>query len=203
MSILEQGGWLIWPILLASIVALGIVLERLWCLRRANIAPKHLLENPQALAMGSPSQAAEIERQGVLGRLLAQAMLAGPTQSQREAALVGQSANVVGYLERNLELLGVIAAVAPLMGLLGTVIGMIDVFGTLMLHGSGDASLLAGVIGQALVTTATGLLVAIPALIGHRLLSRRARSLMLDIEGACEQFLSVDPRFAADTRRAA
>lgn len=203
MSYLEQGGWLIWPILVASVVALAIVVERLWTLRRGNIAPHSLLSNPQSYAMAPPAEAAQIENQGILGRVLAEAMQAGPTRTEREAALAGQSANVVRYLERNLELLGVIAAAAPLMGLLGTVIGMIDVFGTLMIHGSGNASLLAGGIGQALVTTATGLLVAIPALVGHRLLLRRARSLLMDIEGACEQFLSVDTGFAQSARRAA
>jgi len=203
MMYLQQGGWLMWPILIASILALAIILERLWMLRRSKILPRDVRDQAESIAQLSPAQAAAFEDRGVLGQLLSQAVMAGQGRDQRQASLAGNSAVVVRQLERHLELLGVIAAVAPLMGLLGTVIGMIDVFGALMIHGAGDASQLAGGISQALVTTASGLLVAIPALIGHRLLLRRARHLLHEIEGCCERFLSVPAGVVASHRQAA
>ncbi len=203
MMYFEQGGWLMWPIVVASVLAMAIILERLWVLRRSGILPADVVEKAESLAQLSPGQAVQLEGRGLLGRLFSDALMAGANRQQREASIAGNSAWVVSRLERNLELLGVIAAIAPLMGLLGTVIGMIDVFSTLMIHGAGDASKLAGGISQALVTTATGLVVAIPALIGHRLLLRRARSLLNEIEGCCERFLSVPGADAGSHRRAA
>ena len=85
-------------------------------------------------------------------------------------------------LERYLSTLGSMAAITPLLGLLGTVIGMIKVFSAIQAAGLGEASLLAGGISEALVTTAAGLGVAIPALVMHRFLSRRVDELLLDIE---------------------
>lgn len=203
MTYIEQGGWLIWPIIIASVVAMAIVFERIWVLRRATVAPKQMLEKAQDIAMASPAQAINLCDRSILGQLFSEASQAPPQRSQREAVMAARGPAVAQRLERNLELLGVIAAVAPLMGLLGTVVGMIDVFAALMIHGAGDASILAGGIGQALVTTAMGLVVAIPALVAHRLLNRRAQSLLHEIEGACERFLSVDPGFSGSRARAA
>lgn len=203
MTYIEQGGWLIWPIIIASVVAMAIVFERIWVLRRATVVPKKMLEKAQDIAMASPAQAINLCDRSILGQLFSEASQAPPQRSQREAVMAARGPAVTQRLERNLELLGVIAAVAPLMGLLGTVVGMIDVFAALMIHGAGDASILAGGIGQALVTTAMGLVVAIPALVAHRLLNRRAQSLLHEIEGACERFLSVDPGFSGSRARAA
>ena len=203
MTYIEQGGWLIWPIIIASVVAMAIVFERLWVLRRAAVVSRPMLEKTQDIAMASPAQAVNLCDRSVLGQLFAEAAQAPPQRSQREAVMAAQGPAVAQRLERNLELLGVIAAVAPLMGLLGTVVGMIDVFAALMIHGAGDASVLAGGIGQALVTTAVGLVVAIPPLIAHRLLQRRAQSFLHEIEAACERFLSVDPGYAETKARAA
>ena len=108
---------------------------------------------------------------------------------------------VRGWRKTVSVLLG-LSALGALMGLLGTVVGMIDVFAARMIHGARDASVLAGGIGQALVTTAVGLVVAIPALIAHRLLQRRSQSFLHEIEAARERFLSVDPGHAETKARA-
>ena len=92
------------------------------------------------------------------------------------------AAQVVHDLERYLNTLGVIAEVTPLIGLLGTVIGMIEMFTQVLQHGSGDAALLAGGISTALVATAGGLVVAIPALILHRHFLRRVEGIVLALE---------------------
>ena len=89
---------------------------------------------------------------------------------------------VVHDMERYLNTLGTIASVAPLLGLLGTVIGMIKVFSDIMIHGAGNAALLAGGISEALITTAAGLTVAIPALIMHRYFQRKVDTVVVTME---------------------
>ena len=89
---------------------------------------------------------------------------------------------MVHELEKFLSTLGSIAAITPLLGLLGTVIGMIDVFAAIMMHGTGDAAQLAGGISQALLTTAAGLVVAIPAIFFHRFFVRRVEEITMELE---------------------
>lgn len=202
-EVLSQGGWLIWPILIASLLAMGIILERLIVLRKSALFPNDIYQSCEAIALSSQAEADVIAQRGLLGELLAIALRQGAERSVRQLALEQQSARVAHHLERNLELLGVIAAVAPLLGLLGTVVGMIDVFSALMVHGAGNASVLAGGIGQALVTTAAGLVVAIPALIGHRLLLRRVRSLLVELESCCDRFLNASADVVPRAMRAA
>jgi biopolymer transport protein ExbB len=98
-------------------------------------------------------------------------------ESVQEAA-----SHVIHELERFMNTLGTIAAISPLLGLLGTVVGMIKVFSVLMESGAGNTALLAGGISEALLTTAAGLGVAIPALIFHRFFSRRIDELVVTME---------------------
>ena len=96
---------------------------------------------------------------------------------------IEEAANqVIHNLEKNLSPLGTVAAIAPLLGLLGTVIGMIKVFTAIMIEGTGNAGVLAGGISEALITTAAGLTVAIPALVFHRFFERRVDSLVVEME---------------------
>jgi biopolymer transport protein ExbB len=92
---------------------------------------------------------------------------------------------ILGYvprLERHLGTLAVFGGIAPLLGLLGTVTGMIHTFQLVTLFGSGDAKLLSGGISEALVTTEFGLAIAIPVLLVHAFLSRRARTIIGTLE---------------------
>jgi biopolymer transport protein ExbB len=185
-EIIKAGGWVMWPILLCSVLAMAIIAERLWVLRRRRIAPPGLAlqalqwaregkldtRRIQALRDGSP-----------LGRLLAIGLL----NRHHERAILQESIEDVGrlvihQLERYLNTLGTIATISPLLGLLGTVFGMIRVFNVMTLKGAGDPSALAGGIGEALITTAAGLLVAIPAVIFYRYLRGRVDELVLVME---------------------
>ncbi len=192
-AVFSQGGWLMWPIFIASLVAMGIVIERLWVLRRGSLMPSDIRDSCESVAQSSTAEIDIIAQRGMLGEVFAIALRQGSERSVREEALRQQGQRVAHYLERNLEMLGVIGTVAPLIGLLGTVIGMIDVFGALMLYGAGDASVLAGGIGQALITTASGLVVAIPAIVAHRLLLRRVKALLVELESCCDRFLAASP----------
>lgn len=174
------------PIILCSIIAAAICVERLWSLKPSRIAPRHTLATVWGWLKKDEFDAKKLKtlRSGSpLGEILAAVLVShrrgrgAMKESVEEAA--GQ---VLHDLERYLTALGTIAAIAPLLGLLGTVIGMIDVFTVIRLQGTGDPNELAGGISEALITTAAGISVAIPALIFHRMFTRRVDDLVLTME---------------------
>jgi biopolymer transport protein ExbB len=186
LEIVQSGGWLMVPILLASVVAAAIAVERLWTLQRSRITPKNLLAQVWTGLKNSEmdqQRLRELRASSPLGQVLA----AGISNARRGRDVMKEAMEEVGSqvshdLERYLTSLGVIASIAPLLGLLGTVVGMIRVFTALMLEGAGNANVLAGGISQALITTAAGLTVAIPALMFHRFLLRRVDELTMTME---------------------
>lgn len=186
LEIVQSGGWLMVPILLCSIIAAAISVERLWTLQRSRITPKNLLAQiwSAVRSEGLDSQKLrELRANSPLGQILA----AGVSNTRRgrdvmKEAMVEAASQVGHDLERYLTSLGIIASISPLLGLLGTVVGMINVFTALMLEGAGNANVLAGGISQALITTAAGLSVAIPALMFHRFFLRRIDELMVTME---------------------
>ena len=180
------GGWAMVPILVCSAIALAIVLERFWSLRRSHVLPPGLGEevrkwvrsgqlDPQhldALAHGSP-----------LGELLAGALAV----RQRSRELIKEriedtGRHVAHRMERYLNTLGTIALIGPLLGLFGTVIGLIRMFLDVMKGGVGDPMKMAGGIGEALICTATGLVVAIPAYVLHRYFRSRVTGYCVEME---------------------
>ena len=185
-ELIIAGGWLMLPILLSSIVVIAIAFERYWTLRRNKVVPPTLLgqvwhwmtqnqlskENLHQLRSSSP-----------LGTILAAGISNSGHGREVMKDSIEEAANqVIHDLERNLSPLGKVAAIAPLLGLLGTVIGMIKVFTAIMIEGTGNAGVLAGGISEALITTAAGLTVAIPALVFHRFFERRVDSLVVEME---------------------
>lgn len=185
-EIVQSGGWMMIPILLSSVLAFAIAAERFWTLRKSRIAPPDLLAtiwNWMKSKQLTSERINEIRSTSPLGRVLA----AGLVNSRHGRQIMKESIEEVASreiheMERYLSALGTIAAVAPLMGLLGTVIGMIKVFSDIMLQGTGQANVLAGGISEALVTTAFGLVIAIPALICHRALQRRVDDIVVFME---------------------
>ncbi len=188
-DILKSGGWLMVPILLCSVLVLGIVVERYWALRKSKVAPKELLGKVWHLIKQNQLDASKIKAlktENLLGQILA----AGLSNSKHGREVMKDSieeaaSHVVHEMERFLSTLGTIAAITPLLGLLGTVLGMIEVFTAIMIQGTGNAGVLAGGISQALITTAAGLTVAIPALVFHRALTRRVDELLVGMEQDC------------------
>lgn len=185
-ELIIAGGWVMIPILLCSVVGLAIVGERFWALRVSRVAPTHLLRHIWQLYQGGRLDAREIQsiRDGSpLGRVLA----AGLANLRHDRAVMKESIEdagrqVVLELERYLNTLGTIAAASPLLGLLGTVLGMINVFNSITTQGVGDAGALAGGISEALITTAAGLFVAIPALMFYRYFRGKVEVLVLRME---------------------
>lgn len=185
-EIIQSGGWMMVPILISSVLALAITFERFWTLRASKIAPQNLLTQVWGWMKNKQLDAAKIRslrESSPLGNVLA----AGLINSRHGRQIMKESIEEVASheihsMERNLNALGTIAAVAPLMGLLGTVFGMIQVFAEIMAQGTGQANVLAGGISEALITTAAGLVVAIPSLICHRTLQRRVDEIVVFME---------------------
>ncbi len=174
------------PILFCSVAVIAISIERFWTLNPQRIAPRTLLGEVWVWLKSNQvngEKLKELRDSSPLGRIFA----AGLSNSRYGREVMRDSieetaSQVVHELERFLNALGTIAAVAPLIGLLGTVIGMIQVFTAIMLEGTGNAGILAGGISQALITTAAGLTVAIPALMAHRFFQRRVDTIVVTME---------------------
>jgi biopolymer transport protein ExbB len=186
LDLIQRGGWVMYPILLCSLVALAIILERSWALRRGKVIPGSLVSSVNDLLVRRQYNDAAFlcqEGQNSAARLINQGLkMIGQPRLVFKDAMEDSGRRESIYLSAHLELLGVIAAISPLLGLLGTVSGMIDAFGAVAQAGLGNPGLLAGGIGQALLTTAAGLVVAIPAMVIHRLLLSRVETLTTDLE---------------------
>ncbi|MBT8138764.1 MAG: MotA/TolQ/ExbB proton channel family protein [Gammaproteobacteria bacterium] len=182
----KAGGWLMIPILAFSVVAVAICLERLWALNSRRLVPEDLLADVWTrLKAGKLDNEALAQLRGdsALGLILAAGLNNANAGRDIMKESIGEAASyVIHDMERYLNTLGTIASVSPLMGLLGTVIGMITVFSELMLHGTGNVAILAGGISQALITTASGITVAIPALMMHRYFQRKIDTVVVTLE---------------------
>ena len=172
LELVKAGGWPMIPLLILSAVALAIIIERLWTLRRRAVLPPQLGQEVRAWAATGKLDPAHIESlraTAPLGELLADALDVRhrPREEIRER-IEDVGRHLVHRMERYLNTLGTISAAGPLLGLFGTVVGMIQMFMVINDHGIGDVNQLAGGIGKALICTATGMIVAIPALMAHR-----------------------------------
>jgi biopolymer transport protein ExbB len=194
-ALIQAGGWLIWPIILCSIVAMAITAERLWAYRKNRVVPDYLLGQIWQLHKSgnlSVSHAQSFKEDSPLGQVLAAGLInMRHSREVMKEAIEEEGHQVVHELERYLNTLGTIAAIAPLLGLLGTVVGMIKVFSAITAAGVGNPSVLAGGISEALITTAAGLSVAIPSLIAHRYLTGKVDVLAIAMEEQAVKMVEV------------
>jgi biopolymer transport protein ExbB len=184
-SIIQAAGWPIWPLILASIVALALIFERLWTLRQGVVAPPGMVDTVLAEYKQNgvtPELLTKTARRAPIGRVLAAGLanVKSPRPVMKEA--IEEVGRIVSHeLDRFLPALGTIAAMAPLLGLFGTVIGMIEIFGSQTATGSNPIQLAHG-ISVALYNTALGLIVAIPSMMFYRYFRAKVDSLMLEME---------------------
>lgn len=191
-EIVRAGGPFMVPIILCSIIAAGILFERLWTLQRKRVLPQELIKRVTDLAAQNqvtPKVIDALEKNSPLGRVLAAAL----ANRDRGRAIMMERVedtgrHVVHELERFLNSLGTIASISPLLGLLGTVAGIINSFKAVMMGGMGDPRMLAGGISEALVTTAGGLAVAIPSFIAYRYLRGKVERIVIDMEKIAVKF---------------
>lgn len=195
LEIIKSGGILMWPIILCSVLALAIGAERFWTLRREQVAPKGLLNRVWGWMKNDKLDSAhlrELRNDSPLGRVLAAGLVNARHGRELMKESIQEAASVeIHYMERYLNMLGTIAAIAPLLGLLGTVFGMIEVFNQIVLQGTGNTGAFAGGISEALITTAAGLIVAIPALVCYRVLLRRVDELVVFMEQEATKLVDV------------
>ena len=208
-ELVKAGGWPMVPLLLLGVLALAIVLERFWSLRRNEVLPPGLGQEVRNWAARGKLDASHLESlraNSPLGSLLATALEARnrPREQIRER-IEDSGRHLVHRMGRFLDALGTIASAGPLLGLLGTVVGMIQMFLGILDHGIGDVNQLAGGIGKALVCTATGMIVAIPALMFHRYFRSRIDGYVIEMEheaGALLDTLDARPAVMATSRPA-
>ncbi|WP_297323955.1 MotA/TolQ/ExbB proton channel family protein [Nitrosomonas sp.] len=185
LSLIQAAGWPIWPIIIASIVAMGIIVERMWTLRLSVISPKELLPrvlNEYKRNGVNPEMVARLQQHSPLGEVLAAGLKNVKSSREVMKESIEESGRVVAHdLNRYLTTLGTIAALSPLMGLFGTLVGMIEIFGSNSPTGSNPAQLAYG-ISVALYNAAFGILVAIPSMIFYRHFRAKVDGFVLEME---------------------
>jgi len=190
-QIFEQGGPLMWAILAASIIGVGVFLERMWSLQRTKVLPRAFVDRIRAkVAKGKTNEALILceENGSSIAMLMAAALRAhaqGKSRADIKEAVEEVGSREVAGMDRNVEIVGTVASVSPLLGLLGTVVGMITVFqGFVKAYQAGvvGPDSFATGIWQALITTAYGLSVAIPMLLLYKFLQGRNDRLVVEME---------------------
>ena len=198
LSLFSDGGFMMYPLVLCSLIALGVIIAKSWTLWAAGASTKEVLaEVEEAAAAGRIAEAAELAatRPGPAAAILVAGLrrLAKDEVGQEGLASAIRTTGTIelGFLERGLVILATVANCAPLMGFLGTVIGMIIAFASIEAAGDVDATLVAGGIKVALLTTATGLLIAIPVNLGYNFFVTRIDNLILDMEQGAQKVLDL------------
>jgi biopolymer transport protein ExbB len=198
MTLFADGGWMMYPLVLCSLVAVGVIIAKFWTLWIAHSGTARVLrEVEEATIEGDVDAAIEIARAtpgptaaillAGLRRIKNGKMMAG----ELEAAVATTGTIELSFLERGLVILATIANVAPLMGFLGTVAGMILAFASIEQAGTVDATLVAGGIKVALLTTAAGLIVAVPINITYNFFVTRIDQLIMDMEQGAQKILNL------------
>lgn len=194
-EILSAGGWVMLPIILCSIVATAIIGERFWSLRKKNIVPKGLV--PQVWKWVKEGRLDKqrlkvLHNHSALGRILAAGLInIHHDREMMKASIEEASGQVIHEMERYLNTLGTIAEIAPLLGLLGTVTGIIRMFAMIGEVGLGDPTVLSSGLSEALITTAAGLFVAIPAFVFYRYFRGLVDELILLLEQEALKMLDI------------
>lgn len=184
-ELVKAGGWLMLPLVLCSIFTLAITLERLIRLKRANVLPKNLL-----LQKGRPLDSVldtleqdKVAASSTLGYILREGIDAFPQgEAYARAQMEATASREIGYLEKNVNFLGTLSAVAPLLGLLGTVLGIIESFLVLDFGSNSNPTMMIPGISKALITTAAGMVIAIPALFAYRYFQRLVQEYISELE---------------------
>ena len=184
-ELVKAGGWLMLPLVLCSIFTLAITLERLIRLKRANVLPKNLLlQKDRSLdSVLDTLEQDKVAANSTLGYILREGIDAFPQgEAYARAQMEVTASREIGYLEKNVNFLGTLSAVAPLLGLLGTVLGIIESFLVLDLGSNSNPTMMIPGISKALITTAAGMVIAIPALFAYRYFQRLIQEYISELE---------------------
>ncbi len=188
IALIEAAGWPIWPLIIASVISLGIIFDRAWSLRDTRVLPAGLLQRTLTeLKAGTPVT----DDASPLGRILAAGIGSLSVSRELMKESLEEAGRAVAHdLSRYLTTLGTIASVSPLLGLLGTVIGMVEIFGSQTPTG-GNPAVLAHGISVALYNTAFGLIVAIPSMIAYRHFRGKVEGQLIEMEQQAVKLVEV------------
>ena len=207
LSLFSDGGFMMYPLVLCSLIALGVIIAKSWTLYVAHASTKEVLsEVEEAASAGRLAEAVELAaaRPGPAAAILVSGLrrLLSEDVGDRELAAAIRTTGTIelGFLERGLVILATVANVAPLMGFLGTVAGMILAFAAIEAAGNVEPTLVAGGIKVALLTTATGLIVAVPVNIGYNFFVTRIDRLIVDMEQGAQKILNLAWQLERDGR---
>ncbi|MBL8376283.1 MAG: MotA/TolQ/ExbB proton channel family protein [Burkholderiales bacterium] len=194
LDIIKAAGWPIYPLIIASIIAVALIIERLIVLRKSKVIPERLLGEVLTLYKGkqiTPELIDKIEANSPLGRVLAAGLRNDKSSRYVMKEAIEEAGSFVTHeLGRFLNGLGTIATAAPLMGLFGTVVGMIEIFGSQSPSGSNPTALAQG-ISVALYNTGFGILIAVPALIFYRHFRAKVEGFVVEMEQAAIKLLDI------------
>lgn len=205
-SIIQAAGWPVWFLILASFLAVALIIERALSLQRRKVLPDHLLDEVLTLYRNrqtTPEMVQKLEAGSPLGRVFATGLRHALDGREIMKEAMEETGRAVAHdLERYLGALGTIATITPLLGLFGTVVGMIEIFGATAPSGTNPQALAHG-ISVALYNTALGLVVAIPALIAYRAYRTRVDGFVVEMEQQGLRLVeTLDPRRLAAARAA-
>lgn len=207
LEYITAGGVLVIPIVLCSVVAMAIVIALFLKLSTKKVIPEGVTDMAGKLAMSgkmTPAHISQIRDGSLLGRVLAAGLdSADQPRHIMKTNIEETGRHVIHEMDKYMTTLGTIAAIAPLLGLLGTVVGMISVFSVITSQGVGNPTELAGGISQALITTAAGISVAVPALIFHRYFRSKITSLAVEMEKSAMKLVDIVGNAALQKRAAA
>ena len=194
IELLRQGGWPMFPLAICSLVGLAIIFERFVSLRRHAVIDPEVEELVDQFNGGSSAEDAIMKcrrANGPYARIIEEVLRArGHDRAYAMESMHSTGRAQLGYLERGLTVLEIIAGISPLIGLLGTVLGMVTVFNAITVEGLGRPEVLSDGISKALITTVAGLCVAIPALAFHSWFSRRADDLAIEMQNRATGFVA-------------
>ena len=190
-DLVSSGGFMMIPLIISSIILMAILIERYWFFKEVVILPENLIEDAIRLHKKSSTKELDLLRKhSLLGELYVYLLTQIAQGKKNQQEILEEALDTVSFsLEKYLTTLGVLASIAPLLGLLGTIFGIIRIFSQMILHGNPETHLLASGISEALITTATGLIVAIPSIIAYRFLLRKVDYLMFQLNKCGKNFL--------------
>lgn len=184
-ELVKAGGWLMIPLVLCSIFTVAIAIERFIRLKRSMVLPKELLLSGGQYVQQVVQQLQNSQnlQSSSLGRILVSGIQSKKhTEQYARAQMEVTASQEIGYLEKNINFLGTLSAVAPLLGLLGTVVGIIESFLVIDIGTNSNPTMMIPGISKALITTAAGMLIAIPALFAYRYFQRLVQEYVAELE---------------------
>lgn len=187
VKLFNTGGWSMWPLLLSSIVALGVIFERIYFFSRTKLANKGFNQDLEDAITSGGLKGVEDYLAANKDQKISDVLINGMEVSQNDPEIFAsgverEASEVITLLEKGLTILAAVSTIAPLVGFLGTVSGMINAFDAIANADSVNAKVVAGGIKEALITTAAGLIVAIPAMVFYQYLQGRVASFISDVE---------------------